>query len=254
MAQTQTLAGKIAIVTGAAQGLGEAQARWLAERGASVVVTDLNESAGQAVAKSLESTFGDAIFVRHDVTSEDDWQNVVRSAVQRFGKVDVLVNNAGIVDIALISEMSLDRFSHALDVNVTSVFLGCKVVLPAMRIAGSGSIVNISSVQGMITSVPGFGSYSASKGAVRLLTKAVAGEYVQYKIRANSVHPGGIATPLTQSYLDDPDTRWMIVGRTPMGRAGRPEEVAAVVGFLASDESSYMTGSEVVVDGGWLAC
>ena len=250
----QTLTGKIAIITGAAQGLGEAQARWLAERGASVVVTDLNESAGQAVAKSLGGAVGEAIFVRHDVTSEDDWQNVVHSAEQRFGKVDVLVNNAGIVDIALVSEMSLDRFRHVLDVNVTSVFLGCKAILPAMRIAGGGSIVNISSVQGMITSVPGFGSYSASKGAVRLLTKAVAGEYVQYNIRVNSVHPGGIATPLTQSYLDDPDTRWMIVGRTPMGRAGRPEEVAAAVGFLASDESSYMTGSELVVDGGWLAC
>jgi cyclopentanol dehydrogenase len=254
MAQTQTLTGKVAIVTGAAQGLGEAQARWFAEHGAIVVVTDQNEPAGQAVAKSLERTPGGAVFIHHDVASEDDWKNVVQSAVERFGKVDVLVNNAGIVEIALISEMSLDRFSHVLDVNVKSAFLGCKTVLPAMRIAGGGSIVNMSSIQGMISSFAGFGSYSASKGAVRLLTKAAAVEYVQYNIRVNSVHPGGIATPLTQPYLDDPDKRWMITGRTPMGRAGRPDEVAAAVGFLASDESSYMTGSELVLDGGWLAC
>jgi NAD(P)-dependent dehydrogenase (short-subunit alcohol dehydrogenase family) len=249
----EPLAHKVAIVTGAGQGLGDAQARLLADRGAAVFVTDVNTETGSAVAASIAAAGSQARFIRHDVASEGDWEEVVAQAVGQFGKVDILVNNAGIVEFAPIEEMPLSQFLRVMDVNVKGTFLGCKLILPAMRSAGGGSIINISSVSGMIASSVGYAAYATSKGAVRMLTKAVAMDYVKYGVRVNSVHPGGTATPLTQPFIDNPETLGLVIGRTPFARPGRPEEIAAAVAFLASDEASFMTGSEMVVDGGWLA-
>jgi NAD(P)-dependent dehydrogenase (short-subunit alcohol dehydrogenase family) len=248
------LAGRIAVVTGAGQGLGRDIAHVLAARGATVVVAELNAKSGQAVADELSACPSPGLFVPHDVSEEPAWRVLVDVCMGRFGKVDILVNSAGLVELAPAGEMDVAVFDRVMRVNVRGVFLGCKAVLPAMRAAGAGAIVNVSSIAGMIANLPGGSAYCASKGAVRLLTKAVAIDYVSYAIRVNSVHPGCIATPMTKPYLDDPALRSLALGRTPMGRPAQPREIARAVAFLASDEASYMTGSELVVDGGWVAC
>jgi NAD(P)-dependent dehydrogenase (short-subunit alcohol dehydrogenase family) len=253
MSEQTTLHGKVAVVTGAAQGLGQATAWLLAERGAAIVVTDLAEKAGESTAKLIVDNGGEAIFAIHDVASEEGWRQVVDCAMKRFGKVDILVNNAAVVEYGPVNELSVAQFQRVMDVNVKGVFLGCKTILPAMQKAGAGSIINVCSIAGIIANMPGTAAYTTSKGAVRLLTKSVALDYAPYNIRANSIHPGGIATPMAKPYLDNPETAKLVMGRAINNRAAQPREIATVIVFLASDDSSYMNGSEVVADAGWLA-
>ncbi|GAA4145377.1 glucose 1-dehydrogenase [Actinomadura keratinilytica] len=245
------LDGKVALITGGARGMGKAHVRRFVAEGARVVFGDVLAEEGAAVAADL----GDAArFVRMDVTSPQDWQAAVGTAVDAFGRLDVLVNNAGILRHKTIEEMSLEECRRILDVNLVGQWLGIKSVTPAMRAAGGGSIVNVSSTEGFIGAA-GLAAYSASKFGVRGLTKAAARELGPDGIRVNSVHPGGIVTPM--SMQDD------VVSATaagadafmkalPLGRLGSTREVTGLLVYLASDESSYCTGSEILVDGGML--
>ncbi|WP_144823660.1 glucose 1-dehydrogenase [Marinobacter piscensis] len=240
------LEGKVAIITGAAQGMGASHARIFIAQGAQVVLTDLNEEKGQALASELGSN---ALFVQQDVTREADWVRVVRATEDRFGPVDVLVNNAGITMSKTLAETSLDDYRRILEINQVSVFLGMKLVIPSMKKAGGGSIVNISSINGLVGGAIG---YTDSKFAVRGMTKAAALECAADGIRVNSVHPGVIETPMisqgdTKSAVDE------FAKHIPIGRVAKSEEVSNLVLYLASDESSYSTGSEFVVDGGLTA-
>jgi len=245
------LAGKIAIITGAAQGMGEAHARRFVEEGAKVVLSDLNEDAGGALA--LE--FGDnACFHAFDVASEAGWREIVTLAEQRFGPVTVLVNNAGITGpIVATTDFSEDDYQRVCAINQTAVFLGMKHVIPSMLKAGVGSIVNISSISGIVaiygTPNP---AYAASKFAVRGLTKYIAIEYASKRIRANSVHPGYIKTPMMTAALT-PEQIVVASESVPVKRPGEPSEVSNLVVFLASDESSFITATEHVIDGGLTA-
>ncbi|MCJ9730042.1 SDR family NAD(P)-dependent oxidoreductase [Bradyrhizobium sp. PRIMUS42] len=247
------LAGKVAIVTGAAKGMGEVHAREFAKQHAAVVLTDVDTDNGARVASQISSSGGKAIFVAHDVVDESSWTNVIREAERAFGCVNVLVNNAGILIRKTIESLSLVDFKRLYDVNVGGTFLGCKLIVPSMRRAGGGSIINVSSVSGIVANMPGMSGYCATKGAIRMLTKAVAVDLWQYRIRVNSIHPGTIRTPLNEDYFSDPDQTRLILGSTVMARPGECAEVAAALTFLASDGSSYMTGSELVVDGGMIA-
>jgi len=247
------LADKVALISGGARGMGAVEAQLFAREGARVVIADLLESEGRQVEAAVRSAGGEAVFLRLDVTLEADWSNAVATALGRFGKLDVLVNNAGIGGGGRIEDTTLEAWNRVMAVNSTGVFLGTRAVIPAMRAAGGGSIVNISSQLGLVgvdTSSP---QYQASKGAVRLLTKATAIQYAKDRIRANSVHPGPIVTPMTEARRADPEYYRLAVSRIPLGRYGQPEEVAYGVLYLASDESSFVTGSELVIDGGWTA-
>ncbi|MCS6925191.1 MAG: glucose 1-dehydrogenase [Candidatus Binatia bacterium] len=244
------LAGKVALISGAARGMGECEARLFAREGARVVLGDILEEQGQQVAREIVQQGGAATFVRLDVTVEADWQRAVAVAEQTYGKLDILVNNAGIVRMAPLEETSLEAWHEVINVNQTGVFLGMKYAVPAMRRAGGGSIINISSIAGMI-GLPNIPAYQASKGAVRLLTKHAAIQYAKDGIRVNSVHPGRIETPMTANLA--PERREMVLRLTPMGRDGKPEEVAYGVLYLASDEASFVTGAELVIDGGYTA-
>jgi cyclopentanol dehydrogenase len=246
------LQDKVAIITGGALGMGRAHGFAFAREGAFVVLTDINEAAGEETVAAIAREGGKALFLRHDVASAADWQQVVAQCLGRFGKVDVLVNNAGILLFKTLEDTADDEWDRIHGVNARGVFLGCKYVLPGMRKAGGGSIVNISSIYGLI-GAPSAAAYEASKGAVRLLTKAAAVDYAKYNIRVNSIHPGVIATEMTRDILQSAEATRAALGTTILARPGRPEEVSAAVLFLASDDSSYMTGSEMVVDGGYTA-
>ena len=235
------LKGKIAIVTGAAQGMGLACARLLAEDGATVIATD--------VADPTED-LGDIAFVTLDVTDLEAWKAVVRKVVDEHGGVDILVNNAGIIGYDDIESVTIENWNKVVAVNLNGVLFGLQTVLPHMKAKGAGSIVNFSSIWGN-AAVEGAAAYHATKGAVRNLSENAAITYAADGVRVNSVHPGFIATPLTEN--QDAAINEVVIGNTPMGRAGRPEEVAAAVRFLASDEASFITGAELVVDGGYLA-
>jgi len=248
------LGGKIALVTGAGQGLGEHCARRLAELGCTAICTDVNESGAAQVAADIRAKGGQAVAFALDVGDESAWARVLDQVMQKFGKVHILVNNAGKLEFEPIQDMGLDMFDRMMRVNVRGTFLGCKLILPAMQAAGGGSIINISSNSAMVSDMPGCAGYGASKGATRSMTKGVALDYVDFNIRCNSVHPGLMATPIAEPFLADPELRKMVIGRTPMKRPGHPVEVANIVAFLASDQASFMTGSEVVADGGFLAC
>ena len=247
------LAGKVAVITGAAQGMGRSHALLFASEGAKVVVTDMNEKGVEAVAEEIRKNGGHAIAAQQDVTQAARWDQVFDLAIKEFGKINVLVNNAGILTLKPLDDTDEAEWDQIMDINAKSVFLGCKHVVPHMEAAGGGSIVNISSIYGLV-GAPFAAAYEASKGAVRLLTKAGAIDLAKYNIRVNSIHPGVIATAMTKDLMVTPEGAKALLASTIMNRPGEPEEVSNAVLFLASDEASFMTGSEVVVDGGYTAC
>jgi 3alpha(or 20beta)-hydroxysteroid dehydrogenase len=246
---TGRLEGKVAVVTGAARGQGEAHVRRFVAEGAKVVATDVLEDDGEALAAALGD---DVVFLAHDVADETRWTEVVEQAETAFGGIDVLVNNAGIARMAPLVDMTSDDYLDVIKVNQVGVFFGMRAVAPAMRRRGGGSIVNISSVDGMagIANVIG---YVASKFAVRGMTKTAAVELGPLGIRVNSVHPGGVDTPMIRPPGFEAVDYDAMFARLPIPRCGTPEDIAALVLFLASDESSYITGTEHVIDGGLLA-
>ena len=244
------LAGKVALISGGARGMGAAEARMFAREGARVIIGDVLEAEGRQVEAEITEAGGEALFVHLDVTSEASWDAAVGAAVARFGKLDVLVNNAGIVARGHLLDSSLDEWNRVMNVNSTGVYLGTKTAIPEMLKAGGGSIVNISSMSGMVGQDYVQPAYNASKGAVRIFTKSVAVQYARQGIRINSVHPGPIDTPMAGARLTDADLQRQADERSPMGRTAHPDEVAYGVLFLASDEASFMTGSELVIDGG----
>ena len=243
------LENKVALISGGARGMGAVEARLFAENGARVVIGDILEDEGRRTEAEINEAGGECVFVRLDVTSEESWQAAVAAAVGRFGKLDILVNNAGIYRTHNVLETSGEEWDQVMDINAKGVFLGTKAAIPAMRQNGGGSIVNISSVAGLIGNFMS-SAYTASKGAVRLFTKSTAIQYAGDGIRANSVHPGTIETDMTAPVLADADYRQDRINRTPLGRLGTAADVAYGVLFLASDEASFMTGSELVIDGG----
>ena len=246
------LEGKVAFVTGASAGIGAAVARRFAAEGAAVALTDVREEDGAALSEELNSLGHSTCFVRLDVVSESQWAEAVAHATTTLGGPTVLVNNAGIYARRLIEHTDASQLDRMLAVNVKGVFLGIKAVLPAMRAAGGGSIVNLSSVAGIIGS--GISSdYNASKGAVRILTKCAAIQHAKDNIRCNSVHPAPIETDMGWEAVPAGEIRERRLREIPLGRMGTPDEVANAILFLASDESSYVTGSELVVDGGLTA-
>ncbi len=244
------LDGKVALISGASGGMGESEAILFAKEGAKVIVADVLEAEGKKVADGLG---GAGRFVRLDVTSEAGWQEAVAAAVAAFGKLDVLVNNAGISGTFDPDTLSTGAWDRLMDVNAKGVFLGMKTAIPEMEKAGGGAIVNISSVSGFVGQNGIHMAYNASKGAVRLMTKSAAVQFARKNIRVNSVHPGVMPAMRTSKATADPAFREKMLAGVPMRRAGRVEEVAYAVLFLASDEASYITGTELVVDGGWLA-
>jgi 3(or 17)beta-hydroxysteroid dehydrogenase len=253
--------GKVALVTGAASGIGAATAALLADEGAQVVATDI-EPSGERVAAHARQRGGEALFMRHDVADEESWRAVVARTIDVFGKLDAVVNNAGIAHARSLAEMTLDEWHHVLAVNLDGVFLGLKHGILAMRRSGGGSIVNVSSVSGLV-GTPGAAAYSASKGGVRSLTKTAALECAKDKIRVNSIHPGGVKTPIWQKaewwggfveQVGGVESAWKtLTTGTPMGRLADAEEIAQAILWLSSDEASFVTGTELVVDGGFTA-
>ncbi|OUS12769.1 3-alpha-hydroxysteroid dehydrogenase [Gammaproteobacteria bacterium 53_120_T64] len=243
------LAGKVALITGAARGQGAAEARLFAERGAKVVITDVLDEEGRQVAADI----GDAAHYIHlDVTDENSWAAAVKETVAHFGKLNVLVNNAGIVQVKALVDTSVADYMKVIEINQLGVFLGMRTVAGPMKEAGSGSIINISSIDGLI-GMSGGSAYCASKFAVRGMTKVAAMELGPDNIRVNSIHPGGIHTPMiTQAGMDESVMK-DIFSKVPLGRVGQPEEMATLAAYLASDDSSYSTGSEFIADGGLTA-
>jgi NAD(P)-dependent dehydrogenase (short-subunit alcohol dehydrogenase family) len=248
------LAGKVALISGGARGMGAEEGRLFAKEGARVVLGDVLEVEGKATEEQVRAAGGEATFVRLDVTSESDWQSAVATAERLYGKLDVLVNNAGVGGSgSRVEDTALAEWERTMAINSTGVFLGTRAAIPAMRRAGGGSIVNISSQLGLVGTDNSSPQYQASKGAVRLLTKTTAIQYAGEGIRANSVHPGPIVTPMTERRRANPETSRLMLSRIPLGRYGQPMEVALGVLYLASDEASFVTGSELVIDGGWTA-
>lgn len=250
------LEGKVALISGGARGQGAEEARLFTREGAKVVIGDVLEEEGRQVEAQINEGGGDCLFVRLDVTKASDWLHAVEAAVARFGKLNILVNNAGIGSRRTpdggpirLEDLSEEQWDQVQDVNSKGVFLGTKQAIPEMRKAGGGSIINISSIFGLVGSA-GSSAYHASKGAVRLLTKATAVQYAAEGIRCNSVHPGAIDTPMTERLRNNPQRREETMRGIPIGRIGTTEDIAYGVLFLASDEASFVTGSELVIDGG----
>lgn len=247
------LAGKVALITGGASGMGLSEALLFGREGARVVVGDLLEPEGQQVAEKIVAAGGQGRFVKLDVTGEADWRKAVTTTVDSFGRLDVLVNNAGVSGTFDPDLMSTAAWDTLMNVNAKGVFLGMKYAVPAMRRTGGGAIVNISSISGFVGQTMVHMAYNASKGAVRIMTKAAAVQYATDGIRVNSVHPGFTPPMRTSKASADPEWRARMLRAVPMKREGRVDEVAYAVLFLASDEASYITGTELVVDGGYLA-
>ena len=247
------LAGKVALISGGARGMGAVEAKLFAKEGAKVVIGDVLEEEGRAVEAEISEVGGEAVFVKLDVTKEEEWERAVDTAVSRFGKLDVLVNNAGISGTRRLGDLSRSAWDQIMEVNSTGVYLGTMAAIPAMQKAGGGSIINISSQMGIVGAESTHPAYQASKGSVRILTKSIAVQYAKDNIRCNSVHPGPILTPMTQERHNVPEFQANMAAKVPLGRIGMPEEVAPGVLYLASDEASYVTGAELVIDGGWIA-
>ena len=244
------LKDKVAIVTGAAHGMGEEEARLFAREGAKVVVADILGDLAEAVASDIRAEGGEAIASTIDVTSEPGWVALIAKAVARYGRLDILVNNAGISGSSVGDPDGLDGWERIITVNQTSVFLGTKLAAAQMAKTGGGSIVNISSIMGFVGGASGHPAYSASKGAVRIYTKSAAVRYGPLGIRVNSVHPGYMPPMLNATNANERADK---IALTPLGRLGKPIEVAYGVLFLASDEASFVTGAELVIDGGYIA-
>lgn len=250
------LEGKVALITGGASGIGEATAKLFAKEAAKVVIADVQEERGKAVVESIKASGGEAAFIKVNVVRENEAKRMVAFTVKTYGRLDVLFNNAGVENSKSEVETSVREWDRVMDVNVKGVFLGTKYAVPEMKKNGGGSIINTSSIFGLVGS-PGFAAYHASKGAVRLLTKSTALAHAADKIRANSICPGVIETPMFAQVLREapnPDTaraEWM--QNEPIGRFGRPDDIAYGALYLASDESSYITGTELVIDGGYTA-
>jgi 3(or 17)beta-hydroxysteroid dehydrogenase len=244
------LKDKVAIITGAASGLGAATAKIFGEQGAKVIVTDRDAGEGAAVVEEIVAAGGEALFLKLDVTSEDDWANAVAKIVSAYGTIDVLVNNAG-VSGSHPDKLNTDTWDVQMEVCARGPFLGMRVVIPIMQKAGIGSIVNVSSVSGLVGLPWIHMGYNAAKGAVRMATKAAAVQYTSEGIRTNSVHPGMMPAMQTAMLSGDPEARKERIARVPIQRVARCEEVAYAILFLASDESSYISGVELPVDGGW---
>lgn len=245
------LNGKVALISGGARGQGATEGELFAREGAKVVLGDILDDEGKKTAGAIQAAGGQAVYVHLDVTQEADWRRAVDTAVQTFGNLNVLVNNAGILYMEGLEDTTMEIWHRVFAVNQTGVFLGMKYAVPAMRNAGGGSVINISSIAGLI-GVGAATAYQASKGAVRLLTKSVAVQYAKERIRVNSIHPGLITTLMVTQGIDR-ESRKMFEQATPLGREGTADEVANGALFLASDESSYMTGAELVLDGGYTA-
>lgn len=248
------LDGKVALISGGARGQGAAEAYTFAREGAKVVFGDVRDEAGKQVEADIRAAGGEAVYVHLDVTSEADWQRAVREAVSRYGALHILVNNAGIVIPRVpIEDRTADEWDQVMAVNAKGAFLGTKYAIPAMRRAGGGSIVNISSIAGIGQSSHQEPAYAASKAAVRIFTKVTATQHAKDRIRCNSVHPGPIDTTMLHSLMPDPQVLDQRLGRVAMGRMGTIAEVVSGVLYLVSDDASYVTGSELVIDGGALA-
>ena len=243
------LEGKVALITGGSRGQGATEAELFVKEGARVVIADILEPEGNAVVAQIREGGGDASFIRLDVTSEDDWRDAVEFTLNTYGRLDILINNAAIYKRTPIVQTRLDEWNQIMDINSTGVFLGTKHAVPAMQKSGGGSIINISSTAGLVGSERG-SAYGASKGSVRLFTKYTAIQHAGDGIRANSIHPGPIDTEMIKENISTPEDRAESEARVPLGRIGTVMDVAYGALFLASDESSFMTGAELVIDGG----
>jgi cyclopentanol dehydrogenase len=253
------LAGKVALISGAASGVqgelmgfGGAAARLFSQEGAKVVLTDINDELGRKTAAGIAEAGGEALYLHLDVTNEEGWIKVIAETVSRFGRLDVLVNNAGSTARHTVEDTTVEAWDGQMDVHAKGVFLGTKHAIPEMRKVGGGSIINISSIYGLVGSETST-AYHAAKGASRLFTKSAAIQYAKENIRVNSVHPGYALTPMTQQGYQNADYFESIRSRIPMGRVGTALDIANGMLYLASDESSFVTGSELVIDGGTTA-
>ena len=244
---------KVAFVSGGARGMGAAEAKMFARVGVKVVIGDVLDDEGRRTEAEINEMGGECLYVHLDVSSEESWTSAVAETVSRFGKLDILVNNAGVVSRVMLEDLSVAEWDRVMDINAKGVFLGTKAAIPEMRKAGGGSIVNISSISGFTGQAYVSAVYNASKGAVRIFTKSAAVQYASEGIRVNSVHPGPIDTPMTAVRQCDAAAQAESIARVPIGRTGKPDDVAYGVLYLASDESSFITGSELVIDGGYIA-
>ena len=246
------LQNKVALISGGAKGMGAVEAKLFAKEGAKVVIGDVLETEGKQIEAEINETGGECLFVPLDVTDENQWNEAVAATLRRFGKLDILINNAGIFRTSPVEETSSTEWDQVMDINAKGVFLGAKAAIPAMREAGGGSIINLSSVAGLVGAAYS-SAYSASKGAVRLFTKSTAIQYATDGVRCNSIHPGVIQTDMTKEAIADSQFKAQRLDPTPLARLGQPEDVAYGALYLASDESSFVTGAELVIDGGWTA-